>query len=558
MSSSRKRIANAAAAQPAPTKSPSGGATLVQRMTALNKWRENYNPLQGLSLQRAIQLSRDYFIGYMADLQWTYFFIEQTDADLLALVERRTSRLLEMDYGVKIAKEAAGKDADAASKALAKAQSEFLQEKLEQIDNLYEAIEHLAMASFRGYAHCEKWFEGGELVHLEIVDQWNVVRDGLRGAWKYNPEARTASFQSFGDEALMSPENFLFREVRRPINRLALFKFVRDGLSNKDWDAFVEIYGLPGGVVTGPPNVPADKAPEYEQAARTVAEGGSGYLPNGSLWTANDGPRGSQPFKERLDFLTEKLILAGTGGKLTMLSHSGAGTLAGGAHADVFEQIAKSEARKIGEIINRQLVAPWLDAAFPGAEHLAYFELASNEETKVGEVVDHIAKLATAGYQVDVAEVSERSGYTVTLAPAPAARPPFGGAPGAPGLPGNPVDPLAPDPAALQNRRRLANRAELAATGRDVLFAANSGASYTAAIRAVVAPFAERLAKLAALTDADAQRAAAQAWAAETPALYRAAVARVPAAAAALQEILGTAAVSGFAEAADAKAKIPA
>ncbi len=117
------------------------------------------------------------------------------------------------------------------------------------------------------------------ITHLEIVDQWNVVRDGLRGDWKYNPDALMTSFAALPAANLMDPARFLFREVARPVNRFALVKFVRANLCEKDWDAFVEIYGIPGGVIVGPPNVPQGKEGEYEAAAGQIAEGGARLHP---------------------------------------------------------------------------------------------------------------------------------------------------------------------------------------------------------------------------------------------------------------------------------------
>jgi phage gp29-like protein len=517
--------------------SPSGGVPLLQKIKAISRWRENYNPLRGLSLQRAIDLSECYYRGWMADLQWLYFFIEQTDADLFALVERRTSRLLEMDYVIKTAK-----DAD---KGLAQAQSEFLQEKFGMIDNLYEAIEHLAMASFRGYAHCEKWYEGGELVHLEIVDQWNAVRDGLRGAWKYNPHAAQVGFFGLDASLIMPKEQFLYREVRRPINRIALLKFLRANLSEKDWDAYIEIYGIPGGVLVGPPGIPAEKAAAYEAAAREIAEGGSGYAPNGSEWKPNDAPRGNQPFAERLSYLTEKLILAGTGGLLTMLTKSGSGTLAGNAHADVFEQIAKADARKISEDVNHQLVEDMLEEGFPGKDQVAYFELASTEETKVGEVVAHVVQLCSAGYIVDPAQVQEKTGYTVKLNPAGPA-PDAGKEAG--GIDGKNSDPVTGDPASIANRNSPA-----AAAGRDAIFLSASASKLTEAKKKVFAPLAARVAALAAIADPAEKAKAAARLKADSHALYAEALKGMPAIAEAYQAIIGTALADGLAEGAAAR-----
>lgn len=269
-----------AARTPAPNEmAPSGSLTMARKVAALNRWRDAYNPLRGLKLQRAISLLENYPLGYMADLQWTYFFVEQTDADLFALIDRRTSAQLEMDWDARLIAET--KKPGEFDQNLAKEQQAALNEAYNRVDNLYEAIEHLAMAPFRGYAHAEKLRTvGGDIIRFEIVDQWNMVRDGLVGDWKYNPEAQQTSFDSLPKEHLVDPANFLIRTVRRHIDRIGLIKFLRTNLSQKDWDAFIEIYGIPGGVIIGPPNVPEGKEAEYEAAAQEVAQGGSGYLPN--------------------------------------------------------------------------------------------------------------------------------------------------------------------------------------------------------------------------------------------------------------------------------------
>ncbi|MEI7733203.1 MAG: hypothetical protein WCO56_26770 [Verrucomicrobiota bacterium] len=163
-----------------------------------------------------------------------------------------------------------------------------------------------------------------------------------------------------------------------------------------------------------PPNVPVDKVAQYESAAEAIAEGGSGALPNGSDYKPNDQPRGVNPFKEYLAYFTEKLVMAGTGGLLTVLTQSGSGTLAGSAHMEAFRTIARHESRKINGVMQADFDAEVLGRAFPGKPKYAYFELAATEAKTVGEVVDHVGKLSQAGYQMPAEEVTELTGYEVT------------------------------------------------------------------------------------------------------------------------------------------------
>ncbi len=388
--------------------------SLEKRVSKLNKWREAYNPLRGLTISRAIQLLEAFYRGEMADLQWAYFFIEQTDPDLFALCERRSSALCELDWDIRTVDQTrSGFDP-----SLAEEQSAALREAYEGLENLTEAIEHLSTATFRGFAHLEKHRapDGATITSLEPLDQWNVVRDGLRGAWRYNPDARSTNFSGLGEEMTIDPANWVQREVRRHINRIGLVKFVRQNLSQKDWDAFIEIYGLPGVIIIAPPTITNDQdAARFETAAGSVAEGGSGALPNGSTVQTVDGPRGLNPFRDHLKFLQEQLVLAGTGGLLTMLAQSGSGTLAGGAHADTFAAIARAEARKINEAFQRGLDREILERAFPGQPRLAYFQLAANEEQDTGEIVDHAQKLSVAGFQLSPEQLSEKTGYDISL-----------------------------------------------------------------------------------------------------------------------------------------------
>jgi phage gp29-like protein len=495
----------------------SGAASLTRKVSALNKWRDSLNPLRGLTIARAIALGEQYLRGEMTDLQWTYFHVEQTDPDLIALLELRIGRLLQMDYDI-----VSDKDAD---RVLAAEQKQSLAEHYAAIDNLYDVFEHLGMVPFRGFAHCEKYrAPDGTINHLEIVDQWNAVRDGRTGPWKYNPDARSISYAALPDENIMPPGDFVFRQVPRPINRYALLKSVRGGLAEKDWDGCLEIYGIPGGVLIGPPNLSEEREEEFRAAAGEIAEGGSGYAPHGSDWKPNVAGRSNAPFKERLDWLSEKLVLAGTGGKLTMLN--GPTGLGGGqseVHEAVFNTISGGDARRISEVLDRQLGCQWLDEDFPGRPHVAMLKLAANKEPDVGDVIDHIAKLSSAGYQVDAAEVSEKTGYTVTLK-----------------APDSPPDPSGLAPAAL-----LRNRA---AAGRAALFRAEAVARVAESRRAALAPVLGRLAEFDARSDEAARRAALEKFRSEElPALGRKVLAAAPDLAGTLAEIIGTAMVDGAA-----------
>lgn len=363
-------------------------------VTYANRWRENYNPLRQLSIAIAVSLLERGQRGDMALLQWTFRFTERRYPILASVLSRCESPLLNFDWEIKLKDEFPSAPPVKSNPQsaipnpqsfadMAEAQRQTLKAAYERLDNLMDAIRHLHLAEFRGYAHLQKHRDpDGNVYHLETLDQWCICRDGLYGDWWWNPDSRSLTMPALvlGEEYHIGGEqlplaDFIIREVHRPIDEIGLINFVRANLCEKDWDAFIEIYGIPGGVVVMPPNVPEGKESEYESAAQQVAEGGSGAIPSGADYKANDGPRGVDPFTPRLQHLDEQVVLAGTGGKLTMLAESGSGTLAGGAHTDTFEDIAAARAAKISERFQRDFDAEVLAREHPGQPILAYFHL---------------------------------------------------------------------------------------------------------------------------------------------------------------------------------------
>ncbi len=375
-------------------------------IAAANLWRDNYNPLRSLTIARAVHLLEEGERGAYADLQWTYRFIEMQDATLGALIERRTSAIQEMDWDIKVTpKLPAGKE------AIAQRQAAALSDAYNAITNLSAAFEALAMASFRGFSRLEKVTDGsGSIIELAPVDQWFWVRRGLYGEWQLN--ANCAFGATTGDPV---PEpRFITREVTRPVNRVALVAFVRKSLSQKDWDGFIEAFGIPAVFIVMPSDLPQDKSDEYLELADQVTSDARGVLPAGSdVKTVDNGARGQNPFKDHIAYQDEQVVLRGTGGKLTMLAESGSGTLAGNAHAETFKAIARAEAAEISEILRKGVDADIIARVTPGEPAYAYFELAANVEMDPAQVVKDLALLERAGLETDEKWIEEKTGYPV-------------------------------------------------------------------------------------------------------------------------------------------------
>lgn len=382
---------------------PSGGMSQAALVRRANRWRENYNPLRGLILSRVVALLEEGERGQYADLQWLYRFIEKRDPILRAIIKRRRAALQKLDWEIKVVSELP----PGATEAMAEKQKETLRAAYDFIDNLREAIAFLATAEFRGYAHVQKHYADGGVRHLECLPQWNWVRDGLNGSWFYNADAQnvTAEYLAGKEEAIIDPRDFIMREEEMPINEIAAIAFVRKGLSQKDWDAFVEIFGIPGCIVIGPPNVPTEKEDDYQSAAESVAEGASGYLPNGSDAKFPGEVRGQNPFKEHLDQQNSDLVIAGTGGKLTMLNEAtGLGSGNASAHDDAFDDLAIEEASVISEIFQKQFDAEILAEQHAGEPTLVYFEICAKDQADITEMANNYGVGVRAGVVTPNAE----------------------------------------------------------------------------------------------------------------------------------------------------------
>ena len=387
-------------------------------LAAANAWREQYNPLRGLTMRRAVSLMEDAQRGVMADLQWLYaseLGIEATDTDLMTIIEKTLAGVGDMEWQI-VTADPESRDFDA---KLAEDQKEFLEASYNACDNLAAAIEHLVMARFRGFSHLQPWLKRDwSIEHLEPLPQWNMVRDGIRSNWAWNPAALQKPYRTFTEADRLTPDDYILLENRRPVNRVALIKYVRSTLSEKDWDAYIDIYGIPGVFIIMPPNVPQGQEDKYRDEAVAAAEAASGALPNGSDVKTLSEVRGMQPFQMRLEWLQKQLILAGTGGMLTSLAEpTGIGGGATGAHESAWATIIRRMAHKVELPLNQQYDRRALAAVFPGRPALASFALRTRQEKDVASVVDSISKLSTAGYQVDVAQVEAETGYKVSLKP---------------------------------------------------------------------------------------------------------------------------------------------
>jgi phage gp29-like protein len=251
----------------------------------------------------------------------------------------------------------------------------------------------------------------GMIQRLEPVEQWFWVRDGMYGPWEYNQNAVSGRNRGLS----IDPGDFVILDTVA-LNRLLSVLYLGRTLTLKDWDSFLEVYGIPSVFLVGPPNTPEAKEEEYQRIAEQLIADGRGYLPNGSDIKYVNGGGNRPPFRERIEYLDRQITLVATGGLLTMLTQSGSGTLAGEAHTETFMQIARGDALTVSEVFQKHVDTPLLAEFFPEQPVLAYFEFAPPAGNEVSRVIEDAVSLAKAGLRMDPDELSEKTGYGLQAA----------------------------------------------------------------------------------------------------------------------------------------------
>ena len=375
--------------------------------TRTNRNRDYTNPLRNMSIPRLVSLLEAGERGQYTDLQWFYYFMERSDATLYSVIHRRQSALLACDWDIRMSEQG--------DQGLAQEQRDFLREAYDRVNNFWAAIAFMISAVFRGYSHLEKHYErSGTIIALEPVEQWFWVREGMFGDWQYNQDARSG--QRTG-KSIKRSDFVIFETVA--MNRICCVPYFRKNVCEQDWDDYLAVYGVPSVFLIGPPNANTLKNETYQELADDIMSDGRGFLPNGSDIKFVDGGSKRPPYIERIEYLDKQIVLAGTGGLLTMLAQAGSGTLAGNAHQDTFSQIAEADAAALSGVLQEQFDQPLLEAFYPGREKLAYFEFAKAPGRDANQVVQDVSGLVNAGFRLDPKEVSEKSGYKVTVAVKP-------------------------------------------------------------------------------------------------------------------------------------------
>ena len=419
------------------------------RFISLLTQRESRKELDFLTPQRADDLFEAWMRGETAEVQLVWDRLEKFDSTLFACVRARLSALGEMKWTVNVDADAVGDDA--AMQQLADKQRLFLLRCLSDVENLTEAISALGKADFTGVAALE--ITGNmQRMRWETINPWHLCRPSLHAPWMYNANADPIPRAP----ELLEEQSVILREAL-PMHLPIMFLIVAKRHGVQAWDAFLDKFGIPAAFFETPPGATEQQALEFDAVVQKLIGEGSGVIPSGTkLHTFETSRDNTQTFEARARWCDDAILQLTLGGKLTMATESGSGTLAGNAHQESFERLCAASARSISECINRQFCRRILREAFPDQPQLALFDLSVQKQEDLTEQAQLIATLSGAGFRPSPETVSEMMGFEVeAVEPTPATPSPF--SPGLPPITNRETDtPSTPDASAPLTEQELA------------------------------------------------------------------------------------------------------
>ena len=135
-------------------------------------------------------------------------------------------------------------------------------------------------------------------------------------------------------------------------------------------------------------------------------------MPHDSQISWASESRGTNPFTEFIEHQQKLIVMMATGGTLATLSEAtGIGGGASDVQQDEWKRIIRADKRIISNAVNKQICEPILRAAFPGKPILAEFQLDDTPKPTPKEMLELASAAASAGFEMDVNELSEAIGY---------------------------------------------------------------------------------------------------------------------------------------------------
>lgn len=364
----------------------------VKKVTDI--WAQCINPLYGLTQREIESMLQTARLGNDATLQIAYELIEQTMPIFGICIDKRVSQLTDLSWHVE------GTQAEQVEKALRDCDAK------QAFDSVQNAIEHLALYSFRGRA-CVKPFFDADGLRLKVLNNWNVLLKNNRLYW--NPEALMAP----GADLQEIPESeILFCTTKRPIDLPGILIYLRQNVGETKWAQFVERQGIPQVLLTAPEGTPETALGQWTYRAQQIFNGGSGVLPPGAKVDELTAARGQDPFSEFCRHQMEMVAILATGGSLnTIGGATGLGSNLAEVQNDQFMKLVRRDIRILEKTMTK--LCQWTARKIGVSPDDLLFKFdVDDDQTK--EVLETAERMKALGASVDVEKVKALIRYDVT------------------------------------------------------------------------------------------------------------------------------------------------
>jgi phage gp29-like protein len=202
--------------------------------------------------------------------------------------------------------------------------------------------------------------------------------------------------------------------LARIVAALHVFK----GYAIKDWLAFAEVFGMPIRIGKYTPNASDDDVDELRAAVTAIGSDAAAVIPNtmeiAFERAAMSGGAGSDAFFMSLaDWLngeTSKAVLG-----QTMTTEDGSSLAQAKVHNEVRKDILKEDAWQLANVIQRDIIVPFIDLNFGVRPRLAdypQFNFDVSEPEDLEYLARALAPFIDRGLRVSEAEIREKFGLS--------------------------------------------------------------------------------------------------------------------------------------------------
>lgn len=185
--------------------------------------------------------------------------------------------------------------------------------------------------------------------------------------------------------------------LRGGLARLVAFGWMCKAYTMKDWIAFIETYGLPMRLGRYGREATPDDVNILARAVANIGTDAAAVLPDHMRidFEATADGTGSAIFEKLARWVDEQTSKAVLG--QTMTSDNGSSNAQAQVHDEVRHDILRSDARKIAQPLNRDLVKPFVDLNFGPQENYPQLVFPVDEPEDIDLLVKSVERLSNVG-----------------------------------------------------------------------------------------------------------------------------------------------------------------